>query len=138
MRLYLVQHGDALAKEVDAERPLSSRGRADVERVASVLGKAAVRVPRILHSGKKRAEQTAELLASRIATRESLKKAEGINPLDPTEAFAQVISKWSEDTMAVGHLPFMGKLVSRLVADDEDATTVVFVPGTVVCLERTE
>ena len=30
MKLYLVQHGDALTKESDPDRPLSDRGRADV------------------------------------------------------------------------------------------------------------
>ncbi len=31
MRLYLVQHGEALAKERDPERPLSGHGRADID-----------------------------------------------------------------------------------------------------------
>jgi phosphohistidine phosphatase len=63
MRLCLVQHGAALAKEVDADRPLSEHGVRDVRRVAAFLKDAGIPVTRIVHSGKARAEQTAHLLA---------------------------------------------------------------------------
>ena len=33
MRLYLVQHGEAVAKEVDPDRPLSEHGREDIVRL---------------------------------------------------------------------------------------------------------
>jgi phosphohistidine phosphatase len=38
--------------------------------------------------------------------------------------------------MIVGHLPFMEKLASLLVAGSEDADIVAFQMGGVVCLER--
>ena len=44
MRLWIVQHGDALAKGVDPNRPLSEKGRSDVERLASHLAGCGVRV----------------------------------------------------------------------------------------------
>src|ERR687897_643977 len=34
MRLYLVQHGDAVPEQLDPERPLSAAGRREVEAVA--------------------------------------------------------------------------------------------------------
>jgi hypothetical protein len=34
MRVYLVQHGEAVAKDVDAERPLTEKGAEDVKKVA--------------------------------------------------------------------------------------------------------
>lgn len=138
MRLYVVQHGQAVAKDVDPQRPLSERGRADVERMASFLGGAGIRVPRIMHSGKKRAEQTAALLAGAVGSGQPLEATSGIDPLDPTDGFTRTVSRWTEDTMVVGHLPFMGRLVSRLVVGDEAAATVGFQPGTIVCLERGE
>ena len=67
MNIYLVQHGEAVAKEVDPERPLTESGRSDVRRMASFLGAAGVRVSRIMHSGKVRAKETAELLAAAVA-----------------------------------------------------------------------
>lgn len=138
MKLYLVQHGDAVSKEVDPQRPLSDQGRADVERVASFLGKTGMRVSRVLHSGKQRAQQTAELLAASVGAVGRLEKTPGIAPLDPTKPLSKTIAEWTDDTMVVGHLPFMGKLVSRLLIGEEAALTVVFCPGTVICLERGE
>jgi len=138
MRLYLVQHGDAVSKEADPKRPLSDQGRADIERIASLLGKTGMRVSRVLHSGKKRAQQTAESLAASVGTGEHVEETAGIDPLDPTEGFARTVAEWTEDTMVVGHLPFMGKLVSRLLVGEEETSTVAFQPGSVVCLDRGE
>jgi len=89
-----------------------------------------------MHSGKKRAEQTAELLAAPVGAGQELEQTSGIDPLDPTDAFARTVSAWTEDTMVVGHLPFMNKLVSRLIVGDEALPTVAFRPGTVACLQR--
>ena len=67
MKLYLVQHGDALAKDIDADRPLSEKGQSDVKRIASFLA-GRMEVSRVMHSGKTRAQQTAELLADSMAS----------------------------------------------------------------------
>lgn len=137
MKLYLVQHGDAVAKEVDPERPLSESGREDVRRTASFLGTAGVRVACVLHSGKKRAEQTAALLARALLPAGTIRQTDGLDPVDPTDALAAQASTWSDDTMLVGHLPFMAKLASRLLLGSEARETVAFEPGAVLCLERT-
>ena len=136
MKLYLVQHGDAVAKEVDPKRPLSDRGRKDVGPVGRFLAEARVCIPIILHSGKRRAEQTAELLATAVGASASPEKISGISPLDPVAPFAQTVNRWTSDTMVVGHLPFVGKLVSLLVAGNEATSVVAFRPGTIVCLEQ--
>ena len=53
MRLLLVQHGNALPKDVDPERGLSESGKQDVANVAAFLARGSVQVERIFHSGKK-------------------------------------------------------------------------------------
>lgn len=138
MKLYLVQHGDAVPKDADPRRPLSARGQADVQGIASFLRQAGLRVPRILHSGKARAEQTAKLLAPAVGTAGLVERTPGIDPLDPTDAFIAKSADWTEDTMVVGHLPFVGKLTSRLLTGDESVPVVTFQPGSVLCLERGE
>jgi phosphohistidine phosphatase len=137
MRLYLVQHGDALPKEVDPDRPLSEKGRADVQCLASFL-KGRMRVSRVVQSGKTRAHQTAEILASALAPGRGIEVISGIDPLDPPEPIAREIQNWTEDTLMAGHEPFMGKLVTRLINEREEPLIVSFLPGTVVCLERQE
>ena len=136
MRLYLVQHGEALAKEQDPERPLSPRGRSDVARTARFLGQAGIRVTRIAHSGKTRARQTAELLADALLESGDCEARSGIDPKDPIEPLAEEAASLSHDTLLVGHLPFMGRLASRLVSPGGEQDAVAFQPGSVVCLER--
>jgi phosphohistidine phosphatase len=138
MRLYLVQHGDAVPERLDPERPLSSAGRREVEAVARLLVSAHAPVAHVVHSGKLRAQQTAELLATALAPDTVPEAMAGLSPNDPVEPTVRTIADWTSDVMLVGHLPFMGKLVARLIAGDEREPVAAFVPGTVVCLEQGE
>ena len=136
MKLYLVQHGDACAKEVDPERPLTEKGESNIERLAAFLKAAGIQVERVIHSGKLRAQQTATRLAEAMAPGIELEESGLINPNDNPKAFDWQSESWDQDTLVVGHLPFMGRLVSHLVAGDADMPLVAFRPGSVVCLER--
>jgi phosphohistidine phosphatase len=138
MKVLLVQHGDAVAKDVDPLRPLSDRGRADAARLAFLLRTAGTRVSRVMHSGKRRAEETAAMLSTAVCPGRPLEEVSGIDPNDPVDVFARQVDAWTVDTMVVGHLPFLGKLVSYLLTGSESTSTVAFVPGTAVCLERQE
>ncbi len=138
MKLYLVQHGEALPKELDSERPLSDQGRQDAERLARFLAGRGVRVSRVWHSGKTRARQTAELLVPTVAPGVKAEARAGLAPNDSTAAFADPLASWREDAMVVGHLPFMARLVTRLVTKSDGGRIVVYLPGSLVCLERDE
>ena len=63
MALYLVQHGQSHSKDTDPAQGLTEEGRATVTRIASVAKGYNVPVACILHSGKKRARETAEIIA---------------------------------------------------------------------------
>lgn len=78
------------------------------------------------------------ILQDCLAPGVELAKADGIAPLDPVAAVAEEVQDWPDDTMLVGHLPLMAKLVSRLISGDENTPLVEFTPGSVVCLERPE
>ncbi|MGQ0657496.1 MAG: phosphohistidine phosphatase SixA [Chromatiales bacterium] len=138
MRLYLVQHAEAVAKEVDPDRPLSEEGRHDAERLAAFLKGAGVRASRVVHSGKTRAQQTAEILAMALAKNVSVEAIAGLNPDDPSKKFAKRLDELGDGAVIVSHLPFLARLVSRLVAGDEKHLLVSYRPGTVVCLEQDE
>src|SRR3989442_4166078 len=64
MDCYLVQHGEATPEQDDPARPLTDRGRREVEPVAEAAKRSGVGIAEIVHSGKIRAPQTAELLAA--------------------------------------------------------------------------
>lgn len=136
MRIYLVQHGESLAKEIDPDRPLSPQGKIDVAYTADFLKTTGVNVGKILHSGKTRARQTAEILAEALSKKGILTAISGIDPNDPVDQFAKQINFWTEDTLIAGHLPFMAKLVAQLVLNNEANVVTAYQPGSVVCLAR--
>ena len=138
MKLYLVQHGEAYAKDEQPERPLTERGREDVQRLAAFLHRAQVQVGRVIHSGKLRARQTAGLLAQAIAPGVALESSGLINPNDNPAAFDWQGDSWDQDTVIVGHLPFMAKMVSQLLLEDQDKIIAAYRPGSVVCLEHAD
>lgn len=138
MKLYLVQHGEACAKELDPERPLTEQGGVDVDRMAVFLNQAGIQVERVIHSGKLRAEQTAARLAQAIAPCVELEISGLLNPNDNPAAFDWQSESWNRDTLIVGHLPFMAKLVSHLLIDDTSRLIAAYQPGSVVCLEHIE
>lgn len=136
MKLYLVQHGDAVSKDRDPDRPLSDKGLDDVRKIALWLGGLDLHVRRVLHSGKTRARQTAELFAGEITSDWEIEAIAGIAPMDPIESFMSMLEAWTEDVLVVGHLPFMAKLVSRLVCEGATRPVAAYQPGSVVCLEK--
>lgn len=50
MKLYLMQHGDALSRDIDPDRPLSDKGRRDVEQIGDFLSKTSFQPKCILHN----------------------------------------------------------------------------------------
>lgn len=136
MRLYLVQHGEAQPEAVSPERELTPQGRVDVGRLADFLGARGMRAARVVHSGKTRARQTAEILAARIAPGTAPEALAGLNPNDPVRPVAAQALAWYEDTLLAGHQPFMGRLATVLVAGREDPAVLAFQPGSIACLER--
>ena len=138
MRLYLMQHGEALPKDIDAERPLSDRGRRDVGHIADFLRSAGIELVRVAHSGKARARQSAEIVAAAVLKGGAPEVLDGIDPKDPVMPFAELVAVWEEESLVVGHLPFMSKAVCLLLTGDEEHAAVDFRPGSLVCLEREE
>jgi len=136
MKLYLVQHGEACAKDINPERPLTGQGEVDIDRVAKFLLHAGIQVDRVIHSEKLRAIQTAERLAKAVAPGISLEASGIINPNDNPKAFDWQSGSWDRDSLIVGHLPFLSRLVSHLVIDDENSPVIAWQPGSVVCLEH--
>jgi len=134
MALYLVQHGKNLPKETDPEKGLSEEGKADVGSMASVAKQKGIQVSAIHHSGKKRAEQTAELFAASLEPAGGVQKMEGLGPLDDV---TKPDLKVEDNLMLVGHLPFMEKLASFLVTGDAERTPILkFQNGGIVSLDQ--
>lgn len=134
MRIVLVQHGLAFAKDEDPDRPLTDTGRRDMNALSTLLSQTNQLPERVLHSGRARARQSAELLS--VATAPQAR--DGLAPDDPPDALAEEAGTWREDVMIVGHQPFLGRFASQLLTGSADAVTVRFQPGSALCLERGE
>lgn len=138
MRLYLIQHGDAVAKDVDPDRPLSQKGWGDIERLAAYVSKVGLRATRIIHSGKTRASQTAELLTPAFGVHGDAVAQEGLNPKDAPTQIMEELASQPENTVIVGHMPSLGRLAAALLTCDDSDSVVGSLPGTLIGLERTE
>jgi len=136
VKLYLVQHGEAKPKEVNELRPLTEKGKNDVSKMAIFLKSAGVKVDTIWHSEKQRSIETAEIIGREVSPRTGLKKKEGLAPNDPVDKWQDTLERTEEDTMIVGHLPFLQKLSGLLLANSESSEIVAFCQGGCVCLER--
>ena len=138
MNIYMVQHGNPVPKEKDPDRPLSDKGKEDVEKVADFLKKAGIEVNEVFHSGKTRARQTAEIMISRLNPGKEPQKKEGISPLDDVKIIAEEIKQSKRDLMIVGHLPHLAKLISFLTTESDSNSVVGFQQGGIACLRPEE
>lgn len=135
MNLYLVQHAEAKSKEEDPERSLSEIGLANVRKIAAFASENIdIRLGRILHSGKTRAAQTAQILAKYLKPEEGIDASKGLLPADDPIIWSERLKKEKDDIMLVGHLPHMQRLASVLICNDADNITVRFRNAGIVCL----
>lgn len=133
MSMYFVQHGVAVAKEADPDRPLSAEGRREIEHISAYLKKMGIILKKICHSGKTRAMETAQIFSDQIGDG-NIYKLSGMKPKDSVKVFAAFLE--SNDTMYVGYLPHMEKLISYLTTGNEDSGVLKFENGGVVCIEN--
>ena len=139
MKLYLIQHGEAESEAEDPERSLTEKGKKEVTSVSKIASGLNIRPSQIYHSGKLRAKQTAEIIASALKIPDlSIEATQGLNPNDNIRPWAERISKERKDIMIVGHLPSLEKLASFLLCGDENARLVLFRYGAIVCLDQKE
>jgi phosphohistidine phosphatase len=138
MELYLVQHAESKTKEEDPERGLTDLGFVNVRKTSEFVKKLDISVETIFHSNKLRAKQTANELAVGIKSVTGLKQREGIAPMDDICSMKDEIQGSDKNLMVVGHLPYMAKLASALLCENENQNVVSFQNGCIVKLVRDE
>jgi phosphohistidine phosphatase len=136
-RLYLVQHGQAKAESEDPERPLTDQGVDEVTRVARhCVERLAVRPTRLLHSGKTRARQTAEIWGALLGI--DAEAADALAPNDDPTIWAERVEAETDDVLLVGHLPHLARLAALLLTGADDRPVIKFRPGGFVALDHTD
>ncbi|PCI19863.1 phosphohistidine phosphatase SixA [Candidatus Wolfebacteria bacterium] len=137
MKLYLVQHGQQNPENIDPEKNLSDKGKKDVANIAAFLRKSNIKLTSIYHSGKARAQQTADILAQSLTPNE-VHQREGLNPMDPIDPMMKELETNISDIMIVGHLPYLSNVATSLLCENSKNELIQFQQGGVVCLEKAE
>jgi len=131
-----MRHGEAVSRIPDSQRPLSDKGRAQVNAVAQTAGARAVAVAWIYHSGILRAQQTAELVAEVLAPAEGVREFGGLCPDDDPFIVKARLDIVAQPVMLVSHLPYLGRLAGLLTTGDAERAVIEFAPATLVCMTR--
>lgn len=134
--LYLVRHGEAKPAQEDPERPLTERGQQQARRTAAWLAATGLPVERIMHSGKRRAEQTAEIMAGHLSPPPHSEAVAGLAPNDDVRPMAEAAQRQGPALMLVGHLPFLSRLVGCLTAGDPHQAPVLLEPAGMAIMRR--
>lgn len=129
--LYLVRHGiaaPASVKASDADRALTEEGTSKTVRVAHGLRTLGVKPEVILSSPLRRAQETAEILASVLAPKVLVEiyphLAFGHEPQDVTKGLHA--HRGAQQVMLVGHQPDMGELASFLLSGSAHISPLPF------------
>ncbi len=135
MYLYLIQHGEAKSETEDPERPLTDTGAADAKKSALFFKSLQKEIDVIWHSGKKRAEQTAGILAEVLGAKGCIEKCDGIAPNDDISIIKGKIKRSGMDSIClVGHLPHLSRLAADLLTGNQERGIIHFKNAGIVCL----
>jgi phosphohistidine phosphatase len=137
VRLSLVQHGLAKSDDEDPQRPLTESGSDDVARVARwAVERLGAQPARIVHSGKLRARQTAEIWSALLGV--EAEEGDGLAPNDDPTNWLDRLTDETADVMLVGHLPHLARLAAALLTGDSGGQVIAFQQGGLAALERTD
>ena len=116
MELYLLRHGEAdwpNWNKSDDERPLTKRGKKEMQEVAKFLGRLKVRPDLIVTSPLPRASQTAEIAADYLKVK--VRKDELLAPGFGMNELGTVLKRHrAKVLMLVGHEPDFTTVISGL------------------------
>ncbi len=141
MQVYLVRHGKASKDPsipTDTERPLTKRGRADVEAIARFMANAGVQVHQIRHSGLVRARETADIFGQHLHPPGGVIAVHGLHYADPVDELANELRLETQPVMLVGHNPFMERLVAAMLLINKGLSPVWFGTASTACLDTIE
>lgn len=127
VQLYLIRHGKAANSPQDQDPVLTQQGKKECQEIASRLEIADFE---IWHSTKKRAKETASI----IAPNHKLIEKDGLKPNDLIDPIATELSYCTHNLVIVSHLPFLEKLIEHL--DPKRLIPISFENSQVVALEK--
>lgn len=125
MEIYLIQHGEAYSEDQDPERSLTPNGEEQIRSTGRALKKLGVDVDLMVSSPKKRARQTAEIIAGELgSSTEGIEITETLEPLASSEDFIAYLRRFDNrrKVLLAGHLPSLGKIAANLMSGGGDVS----------------
>lgn len=115
MKIWILRHGQAESMAAsDPERALTDYGRREASVVAKLLD--GEPLDNILASPYLRAQQTAELVSSRVAYPRGIATAAWLTPDDDPHQVLDFLAERNERSLLlVSHQPLVGQLISLLI-----------------------
>ena len=125
MEIYILRHGIAVERgtpgnKKDSDRPLTPEGEQKMHQIAEAILGMELNFDLILSSPYKRAEQTANIVASEVD--EEVTFTEFLEPDgNALELIAEINDEKPQRVLLVGHEPDLSQLISVLTTGDSDA-----------------
>jgi len=137
MEIYLMQHGESFTKNTDPERSLTPQGEEQIHLSAKALKKLGVKLDLVISSPKKRARQTAQIVAMEIGyPQDSIEVTEALEPTVPAQEFLSYLASQNlkNQVFLAGHLPSLGKIASALLSN-ASPVSIQFEMGCIVKID---
>ena len=134
MKVYLMQHALAYSSEEDQERPLSPAGIDQAKAAAKGIKRLGLTFDLIVASPKRRAHQTAALIAEGVRFPHSdILTTEAVLPQSQPQELLDLLQKElpQSSVLVVGHMPQLGELSSQLLQGGE----ILFENAGLACFE---
>ena len=125
MEIYILRHGIAVERgtpgnKKDSDRPLTPEGEQKMNQIAEAILGMELNFDLILSSPYKRAEQTANIVASELD--EEVTFTEFLEPDgNALELIAEINDEKPQRVLLVGHEPYLSQLISVLTTGGSDA-----------------
>ncbi len=137
MKLYLMQHALAFSAEEDKERPLTPEGIAQAKAAAKGIKRLGLTFELIIASPKRRARQTASLIAESVRFPYSdILISDALLPAAEPQALRDLLhaEPAASAILVVGHLPQLAQLAKDLLP----GSNLLFANAGLVCIEIDE
>ena len=134
MKVYLMQHALAYSSQEDQERPLSPAGIDQAKAAAKGIKRLGLTFDLIVASPKRRAHQTAALIAEGVRFPHSdILTTEAVLPQSQPQELLDLLQKElpQSSVLVVGHMPQLGELSSQLLQGGE----ILFENAGLACFE---
>jgi phosphohistidine phosphatase len=137
MEIFLMRHGQASASTMDSEPELSESGKKEIILMGEFFKKMGKSFELILTSTKKRAFETAFLLAMETDYKGTIIQSEKCSSTIPADEIMGFMEQYEglDRILLVGHMPSLSRLGSLILMGKEEME-IAFYPASCLMIEK--